>query len=243
MSGLKSKTVGNNNNQTSTLISQPLSCPWSSRAPTSSSSWLKGNGGPSMTFKLDSTRLNRGIEISRPLIKMACNNSHQLNVHSYYPIPPSTCLPSQNSTTQFFHFFRLMQLFPEVHPATLHTVLFMCKNDFFCAVDKLLYIKRLRQVGNNKGKSLKTCQNNLRTVQHPYWNLTQPGDRIIQRDPPDVPKKPVQKVIFLPQPKSDQKNARNNNPSTIQDVKPFIQSLDIGTKSVENAEPDHNMSR
>lgn len=39
-----------------------------------------------------------------------------------------------------------MQLFPEVHPATLHTVLNLCKHDFFAAIDKLLYAKKCKQV-------------------------------------------------------------------------------------------------
>lgn len=54
-------------------------------------------------------------------------------------------LPSiQQSSSQFFYFLRLMQLFPDTHPATLHTVLTLCKNDFFCAVDKMLYAKRCK---------------------------------------------------------------------------------------------------
>lgn len=43
-----------------------------------------------------------------------------------------------------------MQLFADVHPATLHTVLILCKNDFFRAVDKLLFAKRCKQLYSNK---------------------------------------------------------------------------------------------
>lgn len=52
--------------------------------------------------------------------------------------------PLQHSSSQFFHFLRLMQLFPDVHPATLHSVMSLCKNDFFGAVDKLLFAKRCK---------------------------------------------------------------------------------------------------
>lgn len=49
----------------------------------------------------------------------------------------------QQSSSHFFYFLRLMQLFPNIHPATLHTVLVLCNNDFFPTVDKLLYAKKL----------------------------------------------------------------------------------------------------
>ncbi|XP_030758974.1 uncharacterized protein LOC115884511 isoform X2 [Sitophilus oryzae] len=37
-----------------------------------------------------------------------------------------------------------MQLFPDTHPATLHTVLTLSKNNFFYAIDKLLYAKKYK---------------------------------------------------------------------------------------------------
>lgn len=43
-----------------------------------------------------------------------------------------------------------MQLFPDVHPATLHTVMSLCKNDFFASVDKLLYAKRCKEIYYSK---------------------------------------------------------------------------------------------
>lgn len=43
-----------------------------------------------------------------------------------------------------------MQLFPDVHPATLHSVMILCKNDFFGAVDKLLYAKRCKSYYMNQ---------------------------------------------------------------------------------------------
>lgn len=57
-----------------------------------------------------------------------------------------TCPSLLHSSSQFFYFLRLMQLFPETHPATLHTVLTLCKNDFFSTVDKLLYAKRCKSL-------------------------------------------------------------------------------------------------
>lgn len=60
-----------------------------------------------------------------------------------------------------------MQLFPDTHPATLHTVLTLCKNDFFCAVDKLLYAKRCKALYNRSQVMLKKHPVNR---SHPYCN-------------------------------------------------------------------------
>lgn len=73
-----------------------------------------------------------------------------------------------------------MQLFPEVHPATLHTVMTICKNDFFSTVDKLLYAKRCKDfllkrrqalLPNAKGKARyqpytpkPNCNDNIKIV-------------------------------------------------------------------------------
>lgn len=58
-----------------------------------------------------------------------------------------------------------MQLFPETHPATLHTVLTLCKNDFFCTVDKLLYAKRCKALYHRSQVVNKKCPANR---SHPY---------------------------------------------------------------------------
>lgn len=50
-----------------------------------------------------------------------------------------------------------MQLFPDVHPATLHTVLNLCKHDFFAAIDKLLYAKKCKQVFTSRQKDNQKC--------------------------------------------------------------------------------------
>ncbi|CAH1126921.1 unnamed protein product [Ceutorhynchus assimilis] len=63
--------------------------------------------------------------------------SNLLFPESNHSLPPST-------STHFFHFLRLMQMFPETHPATLHTVLTMSRNKFLVAIDKLLYAQRSR---------------------------------------------------------------------------------------------------
>lgn len=67
------------------------------------------------------------------------------------------CHSLQETSTQFFHFLRLMQLFPDVHPATLHTVLNLCKHDFFAAIDKLLYAKKCKQVFTSRQKDTQKC--------------------------------------------------------------------------------------
>ncbi|XP_072390010.1 uncharacterized protein [Diabrotica undecimpunctata] len=59
----------------------------------------------------------------------------------------------QQSSSQFFYFLRLMQLFPETHPATIHTVLTLCNNSFFQAVDKLLYAKKCKALYNRNQSS------------------------------------------------------------------------------------------
>lgn len=52
-----------------------------------------------------------------------------------------------------------MQLFPDTHPATLHTVLMLCKNDFYSAVDKMLYAKKCKLASMNTASSPKPKQN------------------------------------------------------------------------------------
>ncbi|XP_057665500.1 uncharacterized protein LOC130899520 [Diorhabda carinulata] len=63
----------------------------------------------------------------------------------------------QQSSTQFFYFLRLMQLFPETHPATIHTVLCLCKNNFFYAVDKLLYARKCKAIYIQKQPNYRRC--------------------------------------------------------------------------------------
>lgn len=62
-----------------------------------------------------------------------------------------------------------MKLFPDVHPATLHTVLAVNKNNFFLTVDKLLHAIRCKQQhSNQKDFSNKHCtENNLTNC----WNI------------------------------------------------------------------------
>lgn len=66
----------------------------------------------------------------------------------------------KNSSSEFFHFVRLMQLFPSVHPATLHTVMTMCKSDFFVAVDRLLYAKRCKELYDTKRRMFQCAPKN-----------------------------------------------------------------------------------
>lgn len=75
---------------------------------------------------------------------------------------------NDNSSTQFFHFIRLMQLFPEVHPATLHTVMTLCKNDFFSTVDKLLYAKRCKELITNRRNLLLMNKGKMRHQPYAY---------------------------------------------------------------------------
>lgn len=81
---------------------------------------------------------------------------------------PFGCSPIQQSSEQFFNFLRLMQLFPDVHPATLHTVLVLCKNQFFCAVDKLIYAKKCKEMYSNRSSAC-SAATSMKTNRHkPY---------------------------------------------------------------------------
>ncbi|XP_063909871.1 uncharacterized protein LOC135127355 [Zophobas morio] len=110
---------------------QPILCPWITSQPYHSSLWSK----------------NRSSNPSDPSLANRFLNNPWINRQMPLGMPRSQDkpLPSiQQSSSQFFYFLRLMQLFPDTHPATLHTVLVLCKNDFFCAVDKMLYAKRCK---------------------------------------------------------------------------------------------------
>lgn len=62
-----------------------------------------------------------------------------------------------------------MQLFPDVHPATLHSVMTLCKNDFFGAVDKLLYAKRCKNYYMNQRGNYQQTKTTQQRYQ-PYNN-------------------------------------------------------------------------
>ncbi|XP_066248800.1 uncharacterized protein [Euwallacea similis] len=102
---------------------QPIMCPWVSSQPYPSAELLKN--------KLD--------HLSK---KHSANNSSKKPEHlsstSY------ATLWKSSSSTHFFYFLRLMQLFPDTHPATLHTVLTLSGHNFFFAIDKLLYAQKCK---------------------------------------------------------------------------------------------------
>ena len=127
---------------------QPILCPWITSQPYHSSLWSKNrSSNPS-----DPSLANRFL--NNPLVKLLVLNLTSICIYYFQinrqmplgmPRSQDKPLPSiQQSSSQFFYFLRLMQLFPDTHPATLHTVLVLCKNDFFCAVDKMLYAKRCK---------------------------------------------------------------------------------------------------
>lgn len=74
----------------------------------------------------------------------------------------------QCSSSEFFHFLRLMQLFPEVHPATLHTVMTMCQNNFLAAVDRLLYAKKCKELHNRRNHYHQQICKSRTARFHPY---------------------------------------------------------------------------
>lgn len=64
-----------------------------------------------------------------------------------------------------------MQLFPDVHPATLHSVMSLCKNDFFGAVDKLLYAKRCKNYYMNQRNGAQQTSTNFHRYQPYVFNV------------------------------------------------------------------------
>ncbi|XP_048517691.1 uncharacterized protein LOC109535940 [Dendroctonus ponderosae] len=70
------------------------------------------------------------LKKSRP-VETLCSNSYGMPIQ-------------QSPSTHFFYFLRLMQLFPDTHPATLHTVLTLSKSNFFLTIDKLLYAQKCK---------------------------------------------------------------------------------------------------
>ncbi|XP_066150148.1 uncharacterized protein [Euwallacea fornicatus] len=102
---------------------QPIMCPWVSSQPYPSAELLKN--------KLD--------HLSK---KHSANNSSKKPEN----LSSTSCatLWKSSSSTHFFYFLRLMQLFPDTHPATLHTVLTLSGHNFFFAIDKLLYAQKCK---------------------------------------------------------------------------------------------------
>ncbi|KYB29456.1 hypothetical protein TcasGA2_TC032008 [Tribolium castaneum] len=126
---------------------QPILCPWITSQPYHSSLCNKNRASN---------------QSSEPTLPNRFLNNPWINKQMPLGMPRSQDkqLPSiQQSSSQFFYFLRLMQLFPDTHPATLHTVLVLCKNDFFCAVDKMLYAKRCKLLCYKKNLIQKTHQN------------------------------------------------------------------------------------
>ncbi|KAL1505972.1 hypothetical protein ABEB36_005413 [Hypothenemus hampei] len=120
----------------------PILCPWISCQPYPSSQLLKNK--LTDLVKKHGAALNNTASTNLAISeKLAHNINNQ-----------------QSSSTHFFYFLRLMQLFPDTHPATLHTVLTLSKCNFFVAIDKLLYaqkckgdLKRKLNSFNGKGQS------------------------------------------------------------------------------------------
>ncbi|KAF7285418.1 hypothetical protein GWI33_010667 [Rhynchophorus ferrugineus] len=109
---------------------QPISCPWVTVQPYPSTDAIKN--------KLSEFMKNHGANLTSASKKLDQASSS------------FTSSEGQSSSTHFFYFLRLMQLFPDTHPATLHTVLTLSKNNFFYAIDKLLYAKKYKSNYNRR---------------------------------------------------------------------------------------------
>ncbi|XP_017774809.1 PREDICTED: uncharacterized protein LOC108561405 [Nicrophorus vespilloides] len=146
----------NNNQQTARMetlkkikvLNHPAESPWTSTAPlqsvTSTSKQLECE--ESSSIKEDETVQMDDVKEEGEKLK-SINENQETNASG---APPDNRSYIRHSSSQFFHFVRLMQLFPNVHPATLHTVMTLCKNDFFIAVDKLLYAKKCKELYQNR---------------------------------------------------------------------------------------------
>ncbi|CAH0559522.1 unnamed protein product [Brassicogethes aeneus] len=125
------------------------------------------------------------------------------------------CPSMQQSSSQFFYFLRLMQLFPDTHPATLHTVLTLCKNDFFCAVDKLLYAKRCKVMYNRRQN---LYQKFSQTRSHPYQSTNAGNSKCVssqQKDKNEVAKVVAEKPVEVVKKQSVIVKANETIPETI----------------------------
>ncbi|KAF2884544.1 hypothetical protein ILUMI_21637 [Ignelater luminosus] len=157
------------NSQTTTpktLPNQSVFCPWTSRAPITSSNAIRyGIQKPEEQANIEILSQNH-LTCQHKLLNQSCLNNHQMTDGCANSMKPSASI--QQSSSQFFHFLHLMQLFPDVHPATLHTVLVLCKSDFFRAVDKLLYAKRCKQIYNKRRSVLQACATSKCNRHKPY---------------------------------------------------------------------------
>ncbi|XP_044727775.1 uncharacterized protein LOC123291528 [Chrysoperla carnea] len=62
---------------------------------------------------------------------------------------PDGPMNNDGTTSQYHNFIRLSLLFPDLHPATLHGALGLCKNDFILTVDSLIYARNYRKSSEN----------------------------------------------------------------------------------------------
>ncbi|XP_060524231.1 uncharacterized protein LOC132700733 isoform X2 [Cylas formicarius] len=110
------------------FLNRPLQCPWITSQPYHFAFAFKNNPNE--------------LEKKNQLVNNSMNT--ESTVDACRPLSHET--PIQQSSSHFFYFLRLMQLFPDTHPATLHSVLTLTKNNFFYAIDKLLYAKKCKSI-------------------------------------------------------------------------------------------------
>nr|CAI5855947.1 unnamed protein product [Callosobruchus analis] len=161
--------------QPKTCYSQPvMSCPWMAQQPHGAS--------PGISRSCDQSS-SRNMQPSSIAPDPTARSDRPLGA-------PSTL---QTSSSHFFYFLRLMQLFPDTHPATLHTVLTLCKNDFFRAVDKLLYAKRCKTLYSRGMGVIKRCPPTNRAQPYRVYTADYPRHATLQKKK-EVPTVNVRKV-------------------------------------------------
>ncbi|CAH1957258.1 unnamed protein product [Acanthoscelides obtectus] len=163
--GASSSSCNKETCQPKTCYSQPvMSCPWMTQQPHGLTPGTSKSCDPASSRQMQS-----GPDPSaRP----------------DRPLGPQSSL--QTSSSHFFYFLRLMQLFPDTHPATLHTVLTLCKNDFFRAVDKLLYAKRCKTLYSRGMGVIKRCPTN-RVQPYRVYGADYPRYTTLPQEKKDVP--------------------------------------------------------
>ncbi|VEN40214.1 unnamed protein product, partial [Callosobruchus maculatus] len=186
--------------QPKTCYSQPvMSCPWMAQQPHGASPGLSRSCEQSSSRQMPSPLApDPTARADRPLAA------------------PSSL---QTSSSHFFYFLRLMQLFPDTHPATLHTVLTLCKNDFFRAVDKLLYAKRCKTLYSRGMGVIKRCPPTNRA--QPYRVYTADYPRYAtQQKKKEMPTVNVRKVIEKEQEQVEDKTKQHRNEAHKPEVPP-----------------------
>nr|XP_022903814.1 uncharacterized protein LOC111416098 isoform X1 [Onthophagus taurus]XP_022903815.1 uncharacterized protein LOC111416098 isoform X1 [Onthophagus taurus] len=190
------------------LKTATIHCPWTSNAPITATTSCKTGGKCSE---------NCHVPPKTP-------SNYSLRTSS------SWCLKTKPTITYFNNFVRLMQLFPEMHPASLHTALSMCKNEFVSSVDRLLYVRKYRN-GNvcNKREDSGVLNKKIQR-KNPHFCYYRKCDEELNEEVEDVFEREVEM----------KRTVYNNNKSKIKCNKTVIEKKEL-TLQVSTSEEQEDV--